>query len=369
MKILHVGQLIGGLDVYIRNSITYLDNSFEFVIAHGTDDKNKPVIKDGVPVKEYKISLFRSLNPWKDLKGLFEVIRIIKKEKPDIIHCHSAKGGFIGRIAGFITGVKTFYTPHAFSFLCSPSPIKKRIFLTLEKIARLDSYLLACSESERQMGIQNVGYKPDHALVWHNAVPDTSLRHGNIKKPEGKYICYIGRPCYQKNPFFLLDVIKRVVESESDLKFYLLGVGYHSPDLQQMKERISQLKINDNIILEPWLSQNDCLEYVRGSLLYLTVSRYEGLPLSVIEAMALGKAVIASDVIGNKDCVSNGVNGYLLPLDVNIFADKIIELVNDGLKRNFYEKNSRELYLKEFQIQKQILKLDRIYRGFSTNFN
>lgn len=363
MKVLHVGQLIGGLDVYIRNSITYLDDSFEFVIVHGINDKNKPIIKNGVPIREYKISLFRTLNLWKDLKGLIQIIKIIRKEKPDIIHCHSAKGGFLGRIAGFMTGVKTFYTPHAFSFLCSSSLAKKRIFLFLERLVRLNSYLLACSESERQMGMDIVGYKPDRSLVWHNAVPDMSLKHGDIQKPKGKYICYIGRPCYQKNSFFLLDVIKNVVEKNPDLKFYLLGVGYHSPDLQQMKEMITQLDIANNIVLEPWLSQNDCLEYVRGSLLYLTVSRYEGLPLSVIEAMSLGKAIIASDVVGNKDCVSDGINGYLLPVDLDMFTDRIVELVNDEQKRLKFGRASRKLYLEEFQIEKQILKLEKIYKS------
>lgn len=363
MKILHIGQLIGGLDIYIRNSIMYSDNTFDFVIAHGKDDKSKPIVKNGHCVKEYEIDLFRSLNPWKDLRCLIQTLSIINREKPDVIHCHSAKGGFIGRIAGFMTGVKTFYTPHAFSFLCTSSLIKRSIYLWLERFARLNSYLLACSESERLLGMSEVHYLSDHALVWHNAVPDVLLRRGNIKLPSEKYICYIGRPCYQKNPFFLLDVIRRVSEKGGSLKFYLLGVGYHSPDLQLMKERIHELGISDYIVLEPWLSQNDCLEYVRGSLLYLTVSRYEGLPLSVIEAMSLGKAIIASDVFGNRDCVWNGKNGYLLPLDVDLFSDRILELVHNEQKRIKFEKASRELYKEAFQIEKQIVGLEKIYKN------
>ena len=102
MKILHIGQLIGGLDIYIRNTINYADNSFEYIIAHGVSDKNQPIIKDGKEIKEYNISLYRELNPIKDLKGLIQVLNIIRKEKPNIIHCHSAKGGFIGRFAGFM---------------------------------------------------------------------------------------------------------------------------------------------------------------------------------------------------------------------------------------------------------------------------
>ena len=145
-------------------------------------------------------------------------------------------------------------------------------------------------------------------------------------------------------------------------KFYLLGVGYHSPYLEEMQKRISELHIEDNIILQPWLLHDDCLEYVRKSMFYLTVSLYEGLPLSVIEAMSLGKAVVASDVTGNKDCVINGVNGYLLPFDADVFAQKILELLKNEDRRKTFEINSRKIYLSKFQIEKQIFMLQTIYR-------
>ena len=126
MKILHIGQMIGGLDIYIRNSIIYNDvEDNEYVIVCGKEDKHPSVIRKGTVVKEYPISLFRSLNPVNDFKALIQAIKIIKKEKPAVIHCHSAKGGIIGRTAGWITGVKTFYTPHAFSFLCTSSKMKR----------------------------------------------------------------------------------------------------------------------------------------------------------------------------------------------------------------------------------------------------
>ena len=87
MKILHVGQMIGGLDIYIRNSIIYNNvEDNEYVIVCGKDDKHQPVIRNGIEVKEYPISLFRSLNPLNDLKALIEAVNIIRKEKPDVIH-------------------------------------------------------------------------------------------------------------------------------------------------------------------------------------------------------------------------------------------------------------------------------------------
>lgn len=121
--------MIGGLDIYIRNSIVYNKTDNEYVIVCGDKDKHAPVIRNGKEVREYHISLYRSLNPFNDLKALIQTIKIIKKEKPDIVHCHSAKGGVIGRTAGWVTGSPTCYTPHAFSFLCSPSKLKKSIVI------------------------------------------------------------------------------------------------------------------------------------------------------------------------------------------------------------------------------------------------
>ena len=362
MKILHIGQMIGGLDVYIRNSIIYNNvEDNEYVIVCGEGDKHQPVIRKGTEVREIPIALYRSLNPFMDLKALVQAVKAIRREKPDVIHCHSAKGGIIGRTAGWIMGVKTFYTPHAFSYLCTPSKLKRWVFLMIEKLTRFNTYVLACSESEQQMAITDVGYRQGYALVWHNAVPDASHEKGKVIDSSEPYACYIGRPCYQKNPLFLLDVIKKVKDKGCNLKFILLGVGYHSPELEAMKAKMKELGLENAIKLEPWINHADCQEFVRKSLFYISTALYEGLPLAVIEAMANGKAVVASDVVGNKDCVRDGENGFLLPLDAEMYSEKIIKLVNDEELKMKMEKESRDLFLKEFFIENRIISLQNQY--------
>lgn len=353
--------MIGGLDVYIRNSIAHIDGPFEFVIIHGLDDENEPVKRNGNPVREYRVSLYRKLNPIRDLKCLLQIIRIVYIEKPAAIHCHSAKGGVIGRIAGFVCGVRTFYTPHAFSFLSSQSPWKRKFYLFIERSCRLNSYLLACSESERQLGISKVHYSKSHALCWSNAVPDTKV---NTKLPSMvKYICYIGRSSYQKNPFFLIRVIDRVHHIHPEIKFYILGEGYYSPDFNKMKKEIEDKGLTKTIKLLPWLNHEETLRYLKNSLFYLTVSRYEGLSLSVIEAMGLRKAIIASDVLGNCDCVKDGYNGRLLPLDEEKFCQAITFLIEKDDIRHEFEKNSKMSFEKNFLIDRRIGELEKIYQN------
>jgi glycosyltransferase involved in cell wall biosynthesis len=83
--------------------------------------------------------------------------------------------------------------------------------------------------------------------------------------------------------------------------------------------------------------------------------------LSVLEAMSLGKAIVASNVFGNCDCIDNGRNGYLLPFDANLFADAIIQLVQDDDLRHSFEQESRKIFLQRFSIDRCISSLNDIY--------
>lgn len=379
MKILHIGNLKSGIDTYVRNTVDLASNKFEFVIVNGADDNSKPYMRHGKQVKMYSIDMYRALNPVKDMKAVMQAIKIIKKEKPDLVHCHSAKGGVIGRFAAFFTGTKVAYTAHAFSFLSSESAKKKQIFLLLEKIAKLNSYLLACSGSERELGIKVVGFKEKKAFAWNNAVPDADKGLTRISqvsqissqknetsdlpvpKAGERYITSIGRPSYQKNPLFMVEVAHGIHLKHPDIKFYLLGVGFYSPMLEDMKKLIHQYDMDDTFYLLPWLSHEETLKYVKGSMLYFMTSLYEGLPISVIEAMSLGKAIVASDVLGNKDCVKDGYNGYLLPLKEEVFVEKMNDLIENDEKRKEMEKNSRSYFESDFFIDNRIKALEDIY--------
>ena len=379
MKILHIGNLKSGIDTYVRNTVALASDKFEFVIVNGADDNSKPYMRHGKQVKTYSIDMYRALNPVKDMKAVMQAIKIIKKEKPDLVHCHSAKGGVIGRFAAFFTGTKVVYTAHAFSFLSAESAKKKQVFLLLEKIAKLNSYLLACSGSERELGIKVVGFKVKKAFAWNNAVPDvdkdltrisqisriSSQKNESSDLPVPKigerYITSIGRPSYQKNPLFMVEVAHGIHLKHPDIKFYLLGVGFYSPMLEDMKKLIHQYDMDETFYLLPWLSHEETLKYVKGSLLYFMTSLYEGLPISVIEAMSLGKAVVASDVLGNKDCVKDGYNGYLLPLKEEVFVEKMNDLIENDEKRKEMEKNSRSYFESDFFIDNRIKALEDIY--------
>ncbi len=180
-------------------------------------------------------------------------------------------------------------------------------------------------------------------------------------------ICYIGRPCYQKNIQFLIEVVRKVVEKIPSVKFYLLGVGYYSPDLAEVQELIKSYSIESSIELVEWLPQEEIFDYVENSDLYISTSQYEGLPLSIIEAMSLGRPIVASNVVGNMDCVFDGENGFLLPFDVDAFVEKILYLYQNEEIRVSMGDRSRELFLEHFCLDTQIDKLKNIYEKVANN--
>ena len=364
MKILHIGQLIGGIDVYIRNVIANSHADVQYAIIYGEDDNPQLDFFKNHNVKLYTTALHRNLNVIDDLKAFFDILKVIHREHPDVIHCHSAKSGFIGRIVGAITHIKTFYTPHAFSFLSTPKYFKRLLYRLLEHSAIMSSYLLACSESERKLGVEIVGYPKDRALVWHNSIPKAPAINnfdvvGNYRFND--YICYMARPSYQKNPGFLLNVMSEVHKRLPHLRFCLLGIGYHSPDLLFLKAGIAKLGLTGCVDMFSWLPHEICLEYIKHCKLYLTVSRYEGISLTALEAMSLGKVIVASDVVGNRDCVFNGQNGYLLPFDPSLFATKIAEIIRNDELRKRMEANSLRIFREKFFIDNRINELDKIY--------
>ncbi len=369
MKILHVGNLKSGIDTYVRNTVAYADDRFEFVIVNGADDNNKPYIRHSKEVKNYHICLYRALNPIKDLKALWQTIKIIRKEKPDLVHCHSAKGSVIGRFAAFLTRTKSLYTPHAFSFLSTNSGKKRMVYLLLERIAKLNSRLLACSESERELGIKTIPYSEDRAFAWPNAIPE--VKESDIKIPEGvredsRFIISVGRPSYQKNPLLMVEAMRLIHEKHPDVRFLLVGVGYYSPMLDSMQALIDKYQLQDVMKLIPWCSHEETLGYVSKSLFYVTTSLYEGLPIAVLEAMALGKPIVASDVIGNKDCVKDRCNGYLLPLETGTFAEHCNELLENEELMQQMGQQSKQYFEQHFLIDKRIKDLENIYINVSS---
>jgi glycosyltransferase involved in cell wall biosynthesis len=366
IKIIQVLHSVGGVDVWLRLMLSNIDSdNYENVIVHGIDDTNKEFFDSrGNSIKEYKVPILRPISPINDLKSIYRTIKIVRKEKPDLIHAHSAKGGVIGRVVGIITGTKVLYTPHAFSYLSEKSKPKRFLFRLIEKVlSKGNNILLATSNSEQSRAINEVGYKSEKTIVFNNCItPIFNIENLSTQKTwTNEYICTVGRPSYQKNIDLMIRIIAEI-KKERKIHLIVMGVGFHADQLDIVKELILDLNLSENVTLLNWTSREDVLNIISSSKLYISTSRYEGLPYSVIEALALSKPCVVSNCDGNKDLIEDGYNGYVIKnYNIENFKNQILELLKNEDLLNKMSKNAHQSFLDKYNIEKNIIYLENIY--------
>lgn len=366
IKIAHILHSVGGVDVYVRFIVDNIDNSkFSNLILHGRNDTIHPFLdKKKERLKEYRTSIVRNISFFNDLKAISEIYTILKKEKPDIIHAHSAKGGIMGRFVGKLLNIKVIYTPHAFSYLSAENKIKKRIFLAIERFfSRGNVLLLATSNSEMSRALNEVKFDPKKSFYLNNSINPIEITHSlSISRTWPKeYICTVGRPSYQKNIELMIEVIGKLNEFR-DIHLVVMGVGQVSYRLSHVQELIKKKNLQEKVTLIDWTNRDNILSIINDSILYISTSRYEGMPYSVIESLALSKPCIVSNCDGNIDLIKDGFNGFIIP-DENkdFFVEKALYLLSDEKILNQFSKNAFTSFNEDYNISKNILKLEEFY--------
>ena len=371
LKIIHVLHAVGGVDVSLR-LITQNINSalFETIIIHGTTDTKKLFLDNtDTPLKQYALSITREISPYNDLKAIQQTIKILRKEKPDVVHAHSAKGGIIARAASIFYKVPVLHTPQAYSYLSEPRGLKRIVFLGIEKkFKNINSTLLASSNSERNRGILEVKYKEENALLFNNSInpiKSASANISDINLPE-HFICSVGRPSFQKNIEMMIEVLKKIKEKQPNIHLVLMGVGEFSPNKDQVEKLIKEYNLQTNVTMIAWIEREKIFAIIKKSKLYISTARYEGLPYSVIESLAMSKACVVTDCDGNRDLIENKYNGYVIKENMVVtMAKRIIVLLEDDVLRNVFEKNALTHFNAHFNMEENGKKLEAIYKQIS----
>lgn len=285
-----------------------------------------------------------SLNPINVLKNRKVILNAVKDFNPDIVSCHSGFAGFVGRF--FIRNKKpTIFTAHGWSF--SPgSKIHQIVFSFIaEKIvSRWCEKIICVSDYDRKLAIKLKIADESKLVTIHNGV---EIPEGEILPKESvSSIIFIGRLCYQKSPIILIksllclpkDLLKKI-------KVKIVGDG---PDLHLLKKFVIENGLSENVSLLGRLSRKDIFELLKKSDLFVLVSKYEGFPRSILEAMSFGLPIIASNVSGIPESVTSDI-GFLLDKNTKEeLAEKIQFLsthpeVFKDMSINA-KKNSKELF-------------------------
>ena len=358
-KVVYVVESFGaGVYTFLTELSNSIIGHYEVVIIYSVRQETPQNFKNDFnsKIKFIQIDMCRGLNPLKNIKALVQLKKILKKENPDVIHLHSSKAGFLGRIACYENRFnmdKVFYNPHGFSFLQqNESKLKRKLFYGLEWFAsRLGGYTVGCSmgEFEKAKKISkrciNINNGIDTSKI-DEIITENNLNTIQSKKNSKPKIGIVGRICCQKNPELFNDIAK----SFSQYDFIWIGDG-------ELKDKL----VEDNIKVTGWVERKEVIKELLDVDIFILTSLWEGLSISLLEAMYLGKPVIVSNVTGNKDVVYNNVNGYLAN-DLNEYIETInyIILNNIILDTKFKDK-VRSNIIDEYEQMQMVKKYMDIY--------
>lgn len=345
-KILFVVEAMGGgVFTYIVDLVNELINEFDMSIAYAVRPQTPRNYRDYFDkrINLIEVNNFcREINPFADLRAVWELKRIAKDVKPDIIHLHSSKAGVIGRIAFNGRDVPLLYTPHGYSFLMANyKPIKRWAFKLIESLfAKRNCMTISCSPGEHK---ETLRLTTDATFV-NNAINANKMSESlsRVKSVDHPFTVFtLGRICYQKNP----KLFNEVASMMPDVHFVWIGDG------ELRKELVSP-----NIEVTGWVDRDKALQKSINADVFILTSLWEGLPISLLEAMYMKKLCVVSNVIGNRDVIKDKENGYVCDTAKD-FVDAIKER-----KREYIDVAYKDL-LNKYETKVQAEEYIKIYRN------
>lgn len=320
----HITDLIDGLLDRDLNVVLIFNSDYgdETFLAWVETHKESVTLYD---VKTFK----REIAPLEDLSSIVQTYKVIKKERPTVIHTHSSKAGVVGRISAKMAGIdNVFYTPHAYAFLSKEFSSKKKIlFVWVEKI--LSKYFTKrtfnVSYSEKEAALENKIDVSSKFKVILNAVPKININWGEERKRlsgdslDKTIVLNVARVTGQKNPELFTAVAEAVGTIRDDIQFIWAG---------NIEDDYKELASNSQAVT--FLGEmKDTNKLVGAADIYFSSSHFEGLSYSLLEAASFGIPVFASNVPGNVDFskVYKNADMFDLKLPVAEIADNLIEFI------------------------------------------
>ncbi len=313
-------------------------------------------------------SLIREVRPIQDLKALFSMLRLFRREKPQIVHTHSSKAGILGRWAARLAGVPfIFHTAHGFGFHDFQRPLVKRVYVWLERVtSKITTKLVVVSYANAEKGERNGVFQRGDWILCRDAISVTEFMQPGPRRqklsewgiPNNKLVVgMIACLKPQKSPIDFVDVAARVLKENAQAHFVLAGDGELRP---QVESRIEEHGIGKQFTLLGW--QTDMPEVYRNLDIVVLTSLWEGLPCVFSEAMAGDLPIVATNVDGAREAIVDGENGFLHePHDVEGMAKSVLKLLQDPRLRQTMGNRGKSRVM-EFDISTSVANLESAYR-------
>ena len=310
---------LGGAQKYVLQvGRALVDAGNEVVLAAGGDGQ---LLEQA---SEYGIAtvglhdMIRDVSPARDLRALWSLYGLIRKTKCDIVHCNSTKAGLLGRIAAFAAGVPSVFTVHGL-VLSEPMTGLQRLLYTLVEwlVGRISGEIITVSEEDRKAVLRYHLSPPRKVRTVHNGIEDlTQVSSRDVfclnsvldHHPAKVVVSVVANFYATKGLTYLMESIALLARDDDCPLFLLVGDG---PQRDELDSLIREYGIDAHVLL---LGQrSDALEIMHESDFCVLPSVKEGLPFVLLEAMALGKPVVATTVGGIPEVVESGIDGILVP--------------------------------------------------------
>jgi glycosyltransferase involved in cell wall biosynthesis len=268
-------------------------------------------------VRVMPLALQREVAPRPDAVAVAQTLHLLRSERFDLVHTHSSKAGFVGRIAARLAGVPVVHTPHSLHFLGQRNPLKRQFYLRLEQaLSLLSDRVVAVSVGERALMVHSRIAAPQRVVCIPNGVDDALLRRppqpldrADLDVPPGvPLVGTLARLEAQKDPLLFVRAAALLLKAMPDAHFVWCGDG---------SLRAAALELADTLGIAGRCRfigyRPDALAVLAALDVFWLTSAFEGLPHALLEALALARPVVVTDVVGNRDIVADNVNGLVVP--------------------------------------------------------
>ncbi|OGR97393.1 MAG: hypothetical protein A2V88_07175 [Elusimicrobia bacterium RBG_16_66_12] len=306
--------------------------------------------------------MVREIAPLSDLRALWRLYRLFRQERPDIVHAHSSKAGFLARVAAWAAGVeRIYYSPRGYSFLQTDnSAFVQWAYRLLERFASLFGTVVAVSESEavlaRGLGASGVRVVRD-AYLGEAVGPSPTKSGRGTSSPYGSVVCASGRLSFARHPEAFVRLAQRLTDARNGVKCVWIGGGELLPVMEEM---IRDLGLTGKLEVTGWLPHREALRRLADSDVLVHYSRWDAIPNAVIEAMACGLPVVASDIPGNRGLIAPGENGLLAATEIE-FLEKTLQLIDDPKLAARLGAKGRAVVKAEYSRQRLLGELSELY--------
>jgi glycosyltransferase involved in cell wall biosynthesis len=346
----------GGAQSHLRTLIDRIRANYHVSVAVGSDG---PFIREmqhmGVRV-DLLPDLANSMSPVSVFRAIRSFRQWLRVVKPDLIHAHSTKAGFVARIGAQAARIPIVYTVHGWGFKSGVPIVRRSLVYLAERLASKAVNALICvSKHDSQLARRYLSSTRDRLHIIHNGIPDSPHK----ADPETAPVNYVmvARFKHPKDHVSALAAFKRLRRPTARLT--LVGDGPTKPQVEAIVQRDEFL--HDKVLFLG--ERNDVPEILARCNVFFLASKHEGLPISVLEAMRAGLPVVASEVGGIPELIEHGHSGFLYKQgDLEAASEALAALHDNQALRGEMGSRARRQFELRFTADDFIARTERIYQ-------